>query len=250
MSNINQVGASNPLDQYSIDKKAPPKADRGELGKDQFLELMIAQLTNQNPLEPKENGEFIAQLAQFSTVEGITNMSGGFDKLATAMKSSQALQASSLVGGAVTVDGQQESALRYGDLVFGSANITPGADNLILQIEDEFGQVIESVALGPQPSGELAFKWNGLDLEVNGKWADIDYDKFPTDDEGNPFPHPEGNYTFRIMGNVAGQNMAQAVSMSSRVDSVSILADNTVKLNLENGKDTTLDKVTRINHVF
>ena len=84
MSNINQVGGANPLDQYSIDKKAPAKADNGDLGKDQFLELMIAQLTNQNPLEPKENGEFIAQLAQFSTVEGITNMSGGFDKLATA----------------------------------------------------------------------------------------------------------------------------------------------------------------------
>ncbi|MFC3853393.1 flagellar hook assembly protein FlgD [Salinispirillum marinum] len=250
MSNINQVGPGSALEQYGIDKKAPAKADNGELGKDQFLELMIAQLTNQNPLEPKENGEFIAQLAQFSTVEGITNMSGGFDQLATAMKSSQALQASSLVGGSVTVDGQQESTLRYGELVFGTANVASGADNLMLQIEDSSGQIIESVELGPQSNGELTFKWNGIDLEVNGEMADIDYDKFETDEDGNILPHPEGEYTFRVMGNVLGQNMAQDLSMSSRVDSVSIQADNTVVLNLDSGRETTLDKVTRINSVF
>lgn len=250
MSNINQVGSGSALDQYGIDKKAPAKKDNGELGKDQFLELMIAQLTNQNPLEPKENGDFIAQLAQFSTVEGITNMSGGFDKLAIAMKSSQALQASSLVGGSVTVDGQQESNLRYGDLVFGSAVISSGADNLVLQIEDRNGQIIESVPLGSQPNGQLSFKWNGLDLEVNGELADVDYSKFETDEDGNLFPHPEGEYRFRVMGTVLGVNTAQAISMSSRVDSVSIQPDNTVVLNLSSGKETTLDKVTRINSVY
>lgn len=238
------------LEQYNIDKKQPDKKDPNELGKDQFLELMIAQLNNQNPLEPKENGEFIAQLAQFSTVEGITNMSSGFDNLSASLRSSQALQASSLVGGAVTVDGEDSSRLRYGELVYGTANVEPGSDDLQLTIEDEFGQAIESLPLGFQPDGELSFKWNGLDLEVNGKMMDIDVSKMPTDEDGNILPHEEGNYRFRVNGNVKGQNQALEVSMSSRVESVAILDGNKVQLNLDNGNKADLDQVSRINEVF
>ncbi|MEX0584782.1 MAG: flagellar hook capping FlgD N-terminal domain-containing protein [Natronospirillum sp.] len=238
------------LDQYNIDNKKPDKKDPSELGKDQFLELMIAQLNNQNPLEPKENGEFIAQLAQFSTVEGISNMASGFDTLSASLRSSQALQASSLVGGAVTVDGEDTSRLRYGELVYGTAKVEPGSDNLQLTIEDEFGQAIESVPLGFQPDGELAFKWNGLDLEVNGKMLDLDLSDMPVDEDGNVFPHEEGTYRFRVDGSVLGQNEALAVSMSSRVESVAILDGNQVQLNLDNGNTATLDQVNRINEVF
>ncbi len=249
MADINQI-TNGALDQYAISNKQKEDRDPQELGKDEFLKLMIAQMNNQNPLEPRENGEFIAQLAQFSTVEGITNMAEGFDTLSASMRSSQALQASSLVGGAVTVDGEDTSTLRYGDLVYGSARVEPGTDNLQLRIETESGEPVENVALGFQPDGELNFKWNGMDLEVNGRMIDIDYDKFPVDEDGNPMPHPEGRYRFSLMGSVLGQNESLDMSMSSRVESVAILDGNRVQLNLDNGNTATLDQVRRINEVF
>lgn len=241
------------LEQYKLDNNSSnnqDKNDPSELGKDQFLELMIAQLNNQNPLEPRENGEFIAQLAQFSTVEGITNMAEGFDTLSASMRSSQALQASSLVGGAVTADGEETSNLRYGDLIYGSAIIEPGSDNLQLNIEDEFGSRIESVPLGFQPDGELSFKWNGLDLEVNGEVVELDHSDRPRDEDGNILPHEEGRYRFSVTGDVVGQQQSMEVSMSSRVESVAILDGNRVQLNLDNGSTATLDQVQRINEVF
>jgi flagellar basal-body rod modification protein FlgD len=201
-------------------------------------------------LKPQDDAQFIAELAQFSTVEGIQNMSDGFDSLAVTMKSSQALEASSLVGGAVTVNGNDTSALRYGELVYGMADLPAGSEELNLQIEDEFGQIIEEVALGYQPNGELSFKWDGANLEVNGELMEIDYSKFQTDENGNIIPHPAGDYKFRINGNVLGQSQNLNVSMSQRVDSVTILGSNDIQLNLDGGTTATMADVKQINAVY
>lgn len=248
MTDINSVGSA--LNAYDIDKKTQTAAKSNELGKDEFLQLMIAQLNNQNPLEPQGNGEFIAQLAQFSTVEGVQNMSSGFEDLATSYKSSQALQASALVGGAVTIDGRTNTQLRFGELVFGMAEIEGGSDQLRLQIENSSGQMIEDIELGYQNSGAMTFKWDGANLEVNGKLMDIDYSKFQTDEDGNIIPHQEGDYSFRVLGNVLGQQQAMAVSMSERVDSVTILPGNDIQLNLAGGKTATMADVKQINAVY
>lgn len=244
------TGVNSALNQYNIDNKQPEENSSNELGKTEFLELMIAKLNNQDPLKPQDDAQFIAELAQFSTVEGIQNMSEGFEDLATSYKSSQALQASSLVGGAVTVAGNDTSSLRIGELVYGMAEVPPGADELYLQIEDEFGQVIEDVPLGYQPNGDLSFKWDGANLEVNGELMEIDYSKFQTDENGNIIPHPAGDYVFRIQGNVVGQSQALDVSMSQRVDSVTILAGNDIQLNLSSGNTATMSEVKQINAVY
>ena len=75
------------------------------LGKDEFMKILIAQLTHQDPTEPMKDTEFIAQMAQFSTLEQITNMTQDFGKLAGILSSSQAL---SLLGKSIElVDGEQ-----------------------------------------------------------------------------------------------------------------------------------------------
>jgi len=68
------------------------------LGQEEFLELMIAQLQNQDPFEPMENGNFLAQMAQFGTVSGIQELQQSFESLSSSLVSNQALQAAALVG--------------------------------------------------------------------------------------------------------------------------------------------------------
>ncbi|MBT10933.1 MAG: hypothetical protein CMI02_02720 [Oceanospirillaceae bacterium] len=87
------------LDQYRTSETTQPKEN--ELGRDAFLELMVAQLNNQNPLEPTDNQAFVAQLAQFSSVEGIDNLNTTAEAMMSNFSSTSALQASSLVGQSV-----------------------------------------------------------------------------------------------------------------------------------------------------
>lgn len=72
-----------------------------ELGKDDFLKILITQLSNQDPTSPLENTEFIAQMAQFSSLEQMTNMSQSFEKLSTLINSTEA---QSTLGKTVEID--------------------------------------------------------------------------------------------------------------------------------------------------
>ena len=103
----NSNPASSVLDQYSTSTKNAAGTKSNEMGQDEFLKLMIAELNNQNPLDPQDNGEFIAQLAQFSTVEGLDKLNNTTETMSDGMRSSQALQASSLVGQSVIVEGNE-----------------------------------------------------------------------------------------------------------------------------------------------
>ena len=76
------------------------RVSKQELGKDDFLKLLIAQLTNQDPTEPMEDREFIAQMAQFSTLEQMTNLAGEFQALSGLLQSGQAV---SLLGRTVDI---------------------------------------------------------------------------------------------------------------------------------------------------
>ena len=249
MADVNNVTGSSALSQYDIGNKKETEKPSNELGRNEFLELMITQMQNQNPLKPQENAEFVAQLAQFSTVEGIENMSSGMEDLAASFTSSQALQASSLVGGSVTINDQQSSILNHGDLVYGMTDVPSGASGLRLQITNASGEIVEDVSLDDQPAGAATFKWDGANLEVNGAMADIDYDKFETDEDGNIIPHDQGEYSFQVFANVGGQQQALSMNMSSRVDSVTLGDNGEIQLNLAGGGVSTMSDVIQINHV-
>ena len=137
--------------------------DRETLGQDEFLELMTTQLKNQDPMEPMDNGEFLAQIAQFGTVNGVTELNDSFNSFASTMQSSQALQASSLIGRQVLVE-NDEAYLSTENGMVGGAELDFSAEDVAVNIYDAVGQAIGRVELGAQESGLVQFNWDGVTL--------------------------------------------------------------------------------------
>ncbi|MCA6062530.1 flagellar hook assembly protein FlgD [Thalassolituus marinus] len=251
---------SEVLSQYQTNSSASETKDN-ELGRDAFLELMVAQLNNQNPLEPTDNQAFVAQLAQFSTVEGIGQLNTTAETMSSNFTSTSALQASSLVGQSVIVEGNDTGLLLNGGIVSGFADIPDSTSNMMLTIEDENGQLLEQFSLGTRSEGPMSVRWDGQNLMIDGEIQDIDLDslnrqEFYTDDEGEVVlddygepirvPYPAGEYVFKLSGNVAGQSEDFGMQMSSRVDSVTMSAGGSVTLNLAGGQSASMDQIKQI----
>jgi flagellar basal-body rod modification protein FlgD len=137
--------------------------DNQSLGQDEFLKLMTTQLSNQDPLEPMDNGDFLAQMAQFGTVNGINELLTSFDSLSSSLQSSQALQASNLIGRDVLVT-MDEGYLGTNGMA-GAVDLETSADNVVVNIYDSNDTVIGRVELGEQDAGLVAFRWDGSTLE-------------------------------------------------------------------------------------
>lgn len=133
--------------------------DRKSLGQDEFLELMTTQLNNQDPMEPMDNGEFLAQIAQFGTVNGINELLASFDDFASSIQSSQALQASNLIGRRVLVDHDEGYLSSIGTLQ-GAAELGNTAD-VAVNVYDLSGQIVNRIELGQQSPGLVQFTWDG-----------------------------------------------------------------------------------------
>lgn len=93
---INSIAANSGASEDR--SKEPIRETKNELGKDDFLQLLITQLTHQDPMDPLKNEDFIAQMAQFSSLEQMTNISKGIENL----QQSQMVGAVSLIGKEVT----------------------------------------------------------------------------------------------------------------------------------------------------
>lgn len=136
-------------------------AGAGTLGGTNFLTLMLAQLKNQDPTSPVDSNQFLSQLASLSTVQGITQLNTSFSNLSSSMVSSQALQASSLLGHQVLVGSSTATMATAGAAVSGGVQIPQTTSQAVLNISDASGALVRQINLGAQAKGLATFSWDG-----------------------------------------------------------------------------------------
>ena len=172
------------------------------LGKDAFLQLLVTQLKNQNPLSPQDNGAFVAQLAQFSSLEGINTLNDSVNNISSNFSSSQALQASSLVGRSIIIQ-TDKAMVDTSKSMTGSVDVTAAVGNVSVKITDKDGNVVRTVDMGAQSAGAQSFIWDGKN------------------DKGEVAP--AGTYTFNATTkNDKGDAVALATSLPATVTSVTL----------------------------
>jgi len=131
------------------------------LGGTDFLTLMLAQLKNQDPTSPVDSNTFLSQLASLSEVQGITNLNTSFSALSGSMVSSQALQASSLLGHQALVSSSTASLATAGGTITGAVAVPQTTSGVTLNIANSAGVLVQQINLGAQSSGLANFSWNG-----------------------------------------------------------------------------------------
>jgi len=140
----------------------PSQARNDELGQADFLTLMITQFKNQDPFKPMENGEFLGQLAQFSTVNGIDSLNASFAGLTESIQGEQALQAANLVGHSVLAVTDVGYLPDNGN-VNGVVELSTSASDVQIDVIDESGELLRTISLGSQEAGLARFSWDGRD---------------------------------------------------------------------------------------
>jgi flagellar basal-body rod modification protein FlgD len=192
------------------------------LGQEDFLKLMTAQLKNQDPMQPMENGEFLGQMAQFSTVSSIGEMAKELKALSEQMVSSRLLSSGSLIGRSVLSSGNF-AELKADAPLEGTVRITEPVDGAVVYIRNAIGQVMETFELGPAGAGDYPFAWDGaLEGGVNAM---------------------PGQYQVDVSLVKNGQATAGKALLYTKVHSVSMNGSE-VMLNLVNGETVSLSQVS------
>lgn len=162
---MNTISASNPADIFSTLAGSTDEAqaqNRGQLAQQDFMTLMITQFRNQDPFKPMENGDFLGQIAQFSTVSGIDSLNNAFAGLSASLQNEQALQAANLVGHKVLAV-KDVAFLADGGVVNGAIELDSSAGSVQIEITDRNGELVRLLNLGEQPAGMARFAWDGRD---------------------------------------------------------------------------------------
>lgn len=155
---------------------------KNDMGKEEFLQLLVAQLQNQDPLSPMEGQEFASQLAQFSSVEQLTSIDSNIqDSISTDMVLSQTINntlATALIGKQVTAAGNKVELNSNADPVNLYFNLADFSDTVTVTVSDAAGNVVRTMEVHGYSQGIRSIEWDGLD------------------DSGDSLP--EGTYTFSV----------------------------------------------------
>ncbi len=205
------------------DQKATGKK-RNELGKDDFIKLMSAQLKHQDPMSPMKNEQMAAQLAQFSSLEQMVNVNTNLEKMAAAQRPSENVLAASLIGKRILTD-SSKFVLQKGAQPEMKFALPEDAENLAVSVVDEKGEIIREIELGAMVKGSQALRWDGKNKN--------NQDALP------------GEYSFRVTASAPGGKPIIVDNTTSGVVS-GVSFENNKAMLLVDGKKIPMEAVGRI----
>ena len=203
------------------EQQAKLLAQDQQLDRDAFLKLFTTQLKNQNPLDPMENEAFVAQLAQFSSLEAMTGVRTSMDSMAADSKSSRFLLGSSLIGKKIERVSNLVTVAE-GEKVTSKANLPESADSGVFSIYDATtNELVYKKDFNKMPPGAVDLTWNGQNQEGDQM--------------------PAGQYRFEFTANRGGnlttvpllnKQTIAAVSWDKEVEELEIEMEDGSKLNI------------------
>ncbi len=189
------------MDAITSPVSTQPSRAPAELGKADFLNMLIAQLQHQDPLKPLESTEFTAQLAQFTSLEQLTNINTNLQHLQQDQSSMHDNQAVAFIGKRVDVRGNSLS-VKNGSPEQIHFDLGATAQTVLVNIYDSNGNYVRTIESGYRGAGENKLVWDGNDQAG--------------------YLLPDGRYSFEVMAADSQGRPVDAVSyVSSRVTGVS-----------------------------
>ncbi|MCL1076607.1 flagellar hook assembly protein FlgD [Parashewanella spongiae] len=228
MDTVNSTG--NPfLDGIRLPEESniPAPNNNQQLTQEDFFSLLTQQLSYQDPFKPVDNDQMISQMSSFSTVDGISKLNEEIQNLNGLTSSSQALQASSLVGRKVLIPTNVGHVTPAEPELKGVVSTPRPIDEITVRVEDENGQLVQTFKVDGRAGGNVEVAWDGLDKNGN--------------------PVAEGNYSIKASGLVGSESQDLAVSTYAHVTSVSLgNASTGAILNLKGGSGIKLTDVLAV----
>ena len=196
----------------------------GELGRDDFLNLLVTQLQYQDPLNPMDSADFTAQLAQFSSLEQLTNMNEQLEALTSAQSSLNNSQAVTYIGrtvlskgNAILIDGSTVDPLQV--------SLDEPAAEVFVSVYDATGALRSTFSTDAMAAGRGTIEWDGMDMDDN--------------------PLPDGHYRFEVTAvNGAGNEIDVSPMSSGRVSGVSFNGGEASLV--VNGQFVSLDSIIEV----
>lgn len=221
MSTINST--TTPISQdllSTVNAKKAVATDSVQADTDKFMTLLVTQMKNQDPMNPLDNAQITSQLAQLSTVTGVNKLNTTLDSLKASYQSSEALQATNLIGHGVLVEGDF-AKLQGGTAILGVELATPADKVQVIITDPRTGKDVDTIELGANAAGVVPLAWDGVP------------DPTKLDANGKPITLADGKYTFRVVAMRGGDKLTDAKALAfDSVSSVTTNAADGVKLNL------------------
>lgn len=188
-----------------------------------FMKLLVAQMQNQDPMNPMDNAQMTSQMAQLNMVSGINQLNTTLSSALSGFQATQAMQASSLIGREVLVP-SSTLQLSAGQAKMG-VDLAQSADSLTLTVLDSAGQPLRSIDLGSKPAGLTQLAWDGA-TDAGATSAD-------------------GRYSFKLEALRNGQSVTATALSAAQVGGVS-LSNNNVRLSLPGLGEVALADVRQV----
>jgi len=201
---------------------------------DTFLKLLVAQMNNQDPLNPVDNSQVTSQMAQISTVTGISTLNGTVSQLVSQLQQNQAVQSAQMAGRTVLVPGDSLALQATGaaagsasaNAALGGFNLAQAADAVTVTVKDSSGATVRTLNLGGMQAGVQDFSWDGS--TNSGAQA------------------ATGNYTFTVAAQASGQTVATTAYSAQSVVGVVPQSSGAVQFQLGNGTQVGFSSIAQI----